>query len=115
MARLSSAILMRNGLLPRYFPGIARKIRNPDRITVLPRCGARLLGFMAAPRSGSRWGFELVGAYAAVSHPLVYRRPEKLDAALTREAKLAGALSPILRAGLIVTGRLIAFGPFFQP
>ena len=59
--------------------------------------------------------FGLVGVHAAIFRAPVYRYPEKLDAALTREAKLAGAVSLILWAGLIVTGRLIAFDASFEP
>ena len=53
--------------------------------------------------------FALVGVHALVFRPSVYRHPAKLDAGITREAKLAAALSLILWAGLIISGRLIAF------
>jgi hypothetical protein len=59
--------------------------------------------------------FGLLGVHAAVFRPQVYRHPEKLDTGLTREARLAGTLSLILWAGLIVTGRLIAFDASFEP
>jgi hypothetical protein len=59
--------------------------------------------------------FGAVGVHAAVFRARVYRYPKKLDAALTRDAKLAGAVSLILWAGLIVTGRLIAFDASFEP
>src|SRR5512133_1253706 len=55
----------------------------------------------------------LVGVHAAVFRSSVYRYPEKLDVALTPAAKLAGALSLVLWAGLIVSGRYIAFDPAY--
>jgi len=58
--------------------------------------------------------FALVGLHAAVFRQRVYRYPERLDVALTREARLAGALSLILWTGLIVAGRFIAFDPSFE-
>jgi uncharacterized protein DUF6644 len=64
-------------------------------------------------RSPSFWVkmtlFALVGVHALVFRNGVYRRPEMLDKAVTGEAKLAAALSLFLWAGLIVSGRLIAF------
>ncbi|HEV2448596.1 MAG TPA: DUF6644 family protein [Candidatus Sulfopaludibacter sp.] len=64
-------------------------------------------------RSPSFWVkmalFALVGVHALVFQSGVYRDPKRLDAAITRRAKLAAALSLILWAGLIVSGRLIAF------
>jgi hypothetical protein len=69
-------------------------------------------------RSPSFWTkialFALVGVHASVFGPRVYRYPEKLDAAVTREAKVAAAVSLILWAGLILAGRLIAFDPSFD-
>jgi uncharacterized protein DUF6644 len=59
--------------------------------------------------------FALAAVHAALFRGRVYRYPERLDAALTRDARLAGALSLLLWAGLIVTGRLIAFDPSFEP
>ena len=50
-----------------------------------------------------------VGAHALVFRKGVYENAKALDAGLTPRAKLAAALSLILWAGLIVTGRLIAF------
>ena len=50
-----------------------------------------------------------VGAHALVFRKGVYENAKALDAGLTLRAKLAAALSLILWAGLIVTGRLIAF------
>ena len=58
--------------------------------------------------------FALVGLHAAVFRQRVYGYPERLDVALTREARLAGALSLILWTGLIVAGRFIAFDPSFE-
>jgi len=51
----------------------------------------------------------LVGVHALVFQNGVYRNPTRLDEALTPRAKLAAALSLILWAGLIVSGRLIAY------
>jgi hypothetical protein len=53
--------------------------------------------------------FALVGVHALVFRAGVYRHPKKLDAVVSPEAKLAAALSLLLWAGLIVSGRLIAF------
>ena len=50
-----------------------------------------------------------VGAHALVFRKGVYQNAKALDAGLTPRAKLAAALSLMLWAGLIVTGRLIAF------
>jgi len=58
--------------------------------------------------------FALVGVHAAVFRPYVYRNPEKLDARLTWQAKVAAALSLMLWAGLILSGRLIAFDASFD-
>jgi hypothetical protein len=64
-------------------------------------------------RSPSFWVkmalFALVGVHALAFRRSVYRHPAKLDLALTPEAKLAAVLSLLLWAGLIVSGRLIAF------
>jgi len=51
----------------------------------------------------------LVGAHALVFRAGVYRNVAKLDEAVTVQAKLAAALSLFLWAGLIVSGRLIAY------
>ena len=56
----------------------------------------------------------LVGVHAAIFRPGVYAFPETLDAVVTREAKLAAAMSLILWAGLIFSGRLIAFDASFD-
>lgn len=51
----------------------------------------------------------LVGVHALVFRAGVYRNMAKLDEAVTVQAKLAAALSLFLWAGLIVSGRLIAY------
>ena len=53
--------------------------------------------------------FVLVGVHAFVFRPGVYENTARLDAAVTPQARLAAALSLILWAGLIISGRLIAF------
>jgi len=58
--------------------------------------------------------FALVGVHALVFHRNVYGHPEKLDGAISSQAKLAAILSLILWAGLIVSGRLIAFDASFD-
>jgi hypothetical protein len=58
--------------------------------------------------------FALVGAHALVFRAKVYGHPEKLDTGANSQAKLAAALSLILWAGLIVSGRLIAFDASFD-
>jgi hypothetical protein len=58
--------------------------------------------------------FALVGVHALVFHSGVYAHPEKLDAGITPKAKLAAVLSLILWAGLILSGRLIAFDASFD-
>ena len=64
-------------------------------------------------RSPSFWVkmalFALVGVHALVFRGGVYSNPAKLDSQITRQARLAAALSLVLWAGLIVSGRLIAF------
>ena len=51
----------------------------------------------------------LVGVHAFVFRARVYRNTTELDVAMTTEAKLAASISLLLWAGLIVSGRLIAF------
>ena len=53
--------------------------------------------------------FVLVGMHALVFRAGVYQNTARLDAAVTQQARLAAALSLILWAGLIISGRLIAF------
>jgi hypothetical protein len=59
--------------------------------------------------------FALVGVHALVFRASVYGHPEKMDEGITPRAKLAATLSLILWAGLIVSGRLIAFDASFEP
>ncbi len=58
--------------------------------------------------------FALVGVHGLVFRAGVYRHPERLDKAVTRQAKIAAALSLVLWVGMIVSGRLIAFDPSFD-
>jgi hypothetical protein len=58
--------------------------------------------------------FALLAVHALVFRAGVYGHPERLDGAVTRQAKIAAALSLLLWAGLIVSGRLIAFDPSFD-
>ena len=64
-------------------------------------------------RSPSFWMkmalFVLVGVHAIAFRRSVYQYPKQLDDGLTAQARLAAILSLLLWAGLIVTGRLIAF------
>ena len=53
--------------------------------------------------------FALVGVHALVFRSRVYANTGALDSGITAEARVAAALSLILWAGLIVSGRLIAF------
>jgi hypothetical protein len=53
--------------------------------------------------------FVLVGVHALVFRAGVYQNTARLDSSITAQARLAAALSLILWAGLIVSGRLIAF------
>lgn len=53
--------------------------------------------------------FVLVGVHALAFRQSVYRYPKQLDDGLTVQARWAAILSLLLWAGLIVTGRLIAF------
>jgi hypothetical protein len=55
-----------------------------------------------------------VGVHAWVFHAKVYGHPEKLDAGITSQAKLAAVLSLILWSGLCLSGRLIAFDASFE-
>ena len=59
--------------------------------------------------------FALVGMHALVFRATVYGHPEKLDAGISSRAKLAAALSLILWAGMVVSGRLIAYDASFEP
>jgi hypothetical protein len=53
--------------------------------------------------------FAAVGVHAWIFRSSVYGNPAKLDAGVSTQAKWAAALSLVLWAGLIVSGRLIAF------
>ncbi len=57
--------------------------------------------------------FALVGVHALVFRG-VYRNPSKLDAGIDSRAKIAAVVSLLLWAGLIVSGRLIAFDESFD-
>ena len=69
-------------------------------------------------RSPSFWVkmvlFALVGVHAMVFRSGVYRDPARLDAGITRRARIAAALSLLLWVGLIVSGRFIAFDASFD-
>lgn len=58
--------------------------------------------------------FALVGVHALVFRAGVYRDPSKLDANVSPQAKLAAVLSLLLWAGLVVSGRFIAFDASFD-
>ena len=58
--------------------------------------------------------FALVGVHALVFRRGVYAHPERLDAGVSAQAKLAAVASLVLWAGLIVSGRLIAFDASFD-
>jgi|ERR1051325_8274552 hypothetical protein len=58
--------------------------------------------------------FALVGVHALVFRGQVYGHPERLDGGISSRAKLAAVLSLMLWAGLIVTGRFIAFDASFD-
>jgi hypothetical protein len=53
--------------------------------------------------------FVLVGVHALAFRAGVYGNPARLDGRITRQARLAAILSLLLWAGLIISGRLIAF------
>ena len=69
-------------------------------------------------RSPSFWAkmtlFALVGVHALVFRRSVYSHPERLDTGVSSQAKLAAVASLVLWAGLIVSGRLIAFDASFD-
>ncbi|MGD0296594.1 MAG: DUF6644 family protein [Bryobacteraceae bacterium] len=58
--------------------------------------------------------FALIGVHALVFRRSVYEHPEKLDAGITPQARLAAAISLVLWAGIILAGRLIAFDASFD-
>lgn len=51
----------------------------------------------------------LVGVHALVFRARVYGNTARLDEAITAEARLAASISLLLWAGLIISGRLIAY------
>jgi hypothetical protein len=59
--------------------------------------------------------FALVGVHALVFRAKVYGHPEKLDAGISSRAKLAAVISLIIWAGMVVSGRLIAYSESFEP
>jgi hypothetical protein len=96
---------------------VVRQFRHWKRLGFLMVTASGLLLAWCEPiklyRSPSFWVkialFALVGVHALVFRNNVYGHPEMLDKSITGEAKLAAALSLFLWAGLIVSGRLIAF------
>lgn len=58
--------------------------------------------------------FAMVGVHALVFRAGVYRDPSRLDATVSPQAKLAAIISLLLWAGLIVSGRFIAFDASFD-
>jgi hypothetical protein len=58
--------------------------------------------------------FALVGVHALVFRRSVYQHPEKLDAGITPQAKLAAVISLVLWAGIVLAGRMIAFDASFD-
>ncbi len=59
--------------------------------------------------------FALIGLHALVFRAKVYGHPDKLDGGISSKAKLAAAISLILWAGMVVSGRLIAYDASFEP
>ena len=59
--------------------------------------------------------FALVGVHALVFHATVYGHPQTLDAGISSRAKLAAVLSLVLWAGMVMSGRLIAYSESFEP
>ena len=96
--------------------GLARDLLAGNGYRVLVVSSGLLLAWgepVKLSRSPSFWAkmglMVLVGAHALVFRHGVYGNAKTLDAGLTRQARLAAALSLILWSGLIVSGRLIAF------
>jgi hypothetical protein len=96
---------------------IVQQFRGWKRFGFLLVVASGLLLAWAEPqklyRSPSFWIkmalFALVGVHALVFRAGVYADPARLDKGVTTQAELAAAMSLILWAGLIVSGRLIAF------
>lgn len=96
---------------------VVRQLRPWKRAGFVMVVASGLLLAWAEPlklyRSPSFWVkmafFFLVGVHAVVFRKRVYLDPAPLDKTVTPQAKLAAVTSLILWAGLIVSGRLIAF------
>ena len=96
---------------------IVRQLQNWKRAGFVVLTASGLLLAWAEPqklyRSPAFWVkmalLALVGVHALVFRARVYGNADKLDVAVTTEARLAAALSLLLWAGLIVSGRLIAY------
>ena len=112
------------GLLMRRrpFSDVWHQFRPWKRLGFMVVVATGLLLAWAEPvrlyRSPSFWIkmslFALVGVHAMVFRARVYGHPENLDDAVSPQAKLAAVLSLILWAGLVVSGRLIAFDASFD-
>ena len=106
----------------RPFSDVWHQFRPWKRIGFVMIVATGLLLAWAEPvrlyRSPSFWIkmslFALVGVHALVFRRKVYGDPEKLDGIISRRAKLAALLSLALWAGLVVTGRFIAFDASFD-
>jgi hypothetical protein len=96
---------------------IVQQVRPWKRVGFVLVVASGLLLAWAEPqklyRSPAFWTkmalFVLVGVHALLFRAGVYENTAKLDAVVTPQAKLAAVLSLLLWAGLIVSGRLIAF------
>jgi hypothetical protein len=106
----------------RPFSDVWHQFRPWKRLGFMVVVATGLLLAWAEPvrlyRSPSFWVkmslFALVGVHAMVFRARVYGHPENLDDAVSSQAKLAAVLSLILWAGLVVSGRLIAFDASFD-
>jgi len=96
---------------------IVRQLQNWKRAGFVVLTASGLLLAWAEPqklyRSPAFWVkmalLALVGVHALVFRARVYGNADRLDVAVTAEARLAAAISLLLWAGLIVSGRLIAY------
>ena len=103
----------------RFVSDVVRQLRVWKRVGFAVVVASGLLLAWAEPqklyRSPSFWIkmalLVLVGVHALVFRRAVYENTARLDAApqMPAEARLAAALSLLLWAGLVVSGRLIAF------
>jgi L-asparagine transporter-like permease len=106
----------------RPFSDVWHQFRPWKRLGFMVVVATGLLLAWAEPvrlyRSPSFWVkmslFALIGVHAMVFRARVYGHPENLDDAVSSQAKLAAVLSLILWAGLVVSGRLIAFDASFD-